>query len=190
MVMVGWEVSMLPMRYNINVLVTHPDRCGGLSPIGNLCLLNALIIAVAGIHLGGWSLFSPNYPYTQLIIVPLGLSIFAFVLPMLTIHEAMEREKQDFQTQLDELSHRINHEDRQLLEAGDYIDPARGEKWLSQIELMSKLFDQHRSIPTWPVNWAIFGKFLAAEAIPILSLFGTSKSILDIVKGLVDALKP
>lgn len=185
MVNVGREIATLARNYKINLLVTHPDRCGGLSPIGNLCLLNALIIAVAGIHLGLWTLIKPGYQFGELIVVPLALSVFAFFIPMLTVHTAMELEKRGIQTQLDELSHRIHDEDRRLLEAGDYIEPDRGEKWLDQIELMSKLFDQHRAIPTWPVNWSIFGKFLAAEAVPVLSLVGLPKPAMDILRALL-----
>lgn len=185
MVTIGWKISRLARIYRINLLVIHPDRCGGLAPIGNLCLLNALIIAVAGIHIGAWSLLEPGYRFGGLIVVPLGLSIFAFFIPMITVHTAMEKDKRAIQIQLDELSHRIHHEDRRLLEAGDYIPPARGEEWLAQVEMMYKLFDQHRSIPTWPVNWSIFGKFLIAEAVPVLSFVGLPKPILDIIQGLL-----
>jgi len=53
--------------------------------------------------------------------------------------------------------------------------------------MMSKLFDQHRSIPTWPVNWSIFSKFLIAEAVPVLSLVSLPKPILDIIQALIKA---
>jgi len=126
MVIIGWKISKLAESYKIILLVIHPDRCGGLAPIGNLCLLSALIIAVAGIHLGIWSLIKPGYQFNGLIAVPLGLSVFAFFIPMLTVHTAMEEEKQHIQKQLDELSHRLHNKDRQLLEASDYIEPVRG----------------------------------------------------------------
>src|SRR5579885_2171759 len=54
MVVVGIQVSRLGKLFGLRPQLGHPDQCGGLEPLGDLCLWNALIVSVAGLYLGGW----------------------------------------------------------------------------------------------------------------------------------------
>ncbi len=63
MLVIGVQVWKLGKRFDLNPQLGHPDTCGGLEPLGNLCLWNALILALPGVFLGGWIILGPSTKY-------------------------------------------------------------------------------------------------------------------------------
>lgn len=185
---IGQEISKIPSQYKINILLDHPDNCGGLSTIGNICLWNALIIAVAGIHFGLWNILIPDYPFTSLIFVPLILSIVAFFVPMVKIHNVMAEEKQKLLVQVDDLSYRISKMNPKLIGNLDSMELEESKHLIKQIEFRNKLYKLSHELPTWPINRSIFKKLLAAEALPLLSIIGIPTSIIDILTSVFNFL--
>jgi hypothetical protein len=57
----GWSalvtayfIRRLPQQIDLKVISSHPDQCGGLKPIGDICLQLALIAVIASIVLAYW----------------------------------------------------------------------------------------------------------------------------------------
>jgi hypothetical protein len=83
MLVVAVNVWQLARKFDLALKLGHPDRCGGLEPLGDLCLWNALVVSVAGIFLGGWLIayqieapifagLASNYKalYSHLLVIP------------------------------------------------------------------------------------------------------------------------
>ncbi|MCK5052878.1 MAG: hypothetical protein KAR65_01290 [Anaerolineales bacterium] len=196
MIVIGMRVWRLPQRFDLEIQSGHPDRCGGLEPLGNLCLWNALIIAMAGIFLGGWIAIGPNTPdsnlaifyapiFRPLLTIPITLSFVSFFIPLWSTHRVMVAKKNEIESQLDELAQIIYRENRELLNSADRLDPAEGENRLKKMELMREIYSQNQRIPAWPINVAILSKFLASQAIPVLSFLGVAEPIVSMVTGLL-----
>ncbi|HSG42088.1 MAG TPA: hypothetical protein VLA72_02930 [Anaerolineales bacterium] len=197
MVSVSWQVWHLPEEYELEIQVVHPDQCGGLEPLGNLCLWNALILAVAGIYLGGWISIGPNTQFAEyaatydpifrvLLIVPIILSFVSFLLPLWTTHRVMSQKKAEIQIRLDELAKSIYAESTVLLNKTGDLDFAKGDERNKRLSLMRNVYSQHQRIPTWPINTNIIYKFAAAQAMPVLSFIGFADPF---VKVLSDVFK-
>ncbi len=57
--------------------------------------------------------------------------------------------------------------------------------WNLQFEFMKKVYAENSHIPTWPFAWKTILQFASAQVIPVLSLLGTSKPVLELLKGLL-----
>lgn len=197
MVLISWQVWHLPETYELEIQVVHPDQCGGLEPLGNLCLWNALILAVAGIFLGGWISIGPNTQFADyaeaysqifrvLLAVPIILSFVSFLLPLWTTHRVMVEKKAEIQIRLDELAKSIYAESTVLLNKTGDMNFEKGDERNKRLSLMRNVYSQHQRIPTWPINTNIIYKFVAAQAMPVLSFIGIADPF---VKILSDTLK-
>ena len=195
MVSTGWHVWRLPKRFEFEVQVLHPDQCGGLEPLGNLCLWNALIIAVAGIFLGGWISIGPTTPFAYyalryiplfqvLLIVPIILSLIVFILPLWNTHVVMTRKRDEIQIRLDELAKSIYAESTFLLDETHHLNSMEGEERNKHLNLMRDIYSQHQKIPTWPMNTNIVTKFAVAQALPVLSFAGIGGPIVTVLVNL------
>lgn len=196
MVFISWQVWRLPERYELEIQVVHPDQCGGLEPLGNLCLWNALILAVAGIYLGGWISIGPNTQFADyavtygpifsvLLIVPIILSFVTFLLPLWTTHLVMVRKKAEIQIRLDELAKAIYAESNVLLSKTDELNFTEGDERNKRLSLMRTIYSQHQKIPTWPINTNIISKFAAAQAMPVLSFVGIADPVVKVLGELI-----
>jgi hypothetical protein len=196
MIIIGTRVWRLPQRFDLVIQSGHPDQCGGLEPLGNLCLWNALIITMAGLYLGGWIAIGPSTPYRslaisyapifrQLLVIPIILSFVSFFIPLWSTHRVMVAKKNEIESQLDELTQSIYRESRELLNSADRLDLVETEKRLKNMGFMREIYSQNQRIPAWPINVAILSKFLASQAIPVLSVLGIAEPIASMVAGLL-----
>jgi len=196
MVFISWQVWRLPEKYELEIQVVHPDQCGGLEPLGNLCLWNALILAVAGIFLGGWISIGPNTQFADyaatyapvfrlLLIVPIILSFVTFLLPLWTTHRVMVQKKAEIQIRLDELAKSIYAESSILLNRTDELDFTEGDERNKRLSLMRTVYSQHQKIPTWPINTNIISKFAAAQAMPVLSFVGIADPVVKVLSEFI-----
>jgi hypothetical protein len=199
MVVIAVQIWRLGKRFDISPRLGHPDQCGGLEPLGNLCLLNALVVSIAGIFLGGWIIFGPSTPYraladfyaplyTKLLLVPLILAIIGFFLPLWSVHQAMVAKRAEVQLQLDQLARTINDLERKLLEQVDELEPDQGEKTVKELKLLKEIYERNQHYPVWPFNTRILIRFATSQSVPILGITGLGESILKIVKSLNDFL--
>src|SRR5262249_37556209 len=120
-------VSRLGARFDFHLRLQHPDHSGGLRPLGDLCLTNALILSVPGIYLAAWLIVIPGFgadhnryavyvPYYEVLLaVIFGLALITFALPLYAVHRAMLRQRDRLQGPLYELGARIDALTRSML---------------------------------------------------------------------------
>jgi hypothetical protein len=195
MIAIAMKISQLGVLFNLDVKIQHPDKSGGLKPLGDLCFLNALIVTIPGIFLGGWILAIPRlgFPaylewvgfFRQLLLLVFVLAILAFFQPLYAVHQAMLRQRVLIQQQLDELSKKIDGLSRQLLEEADRLGPEKGEQIGQNITHLRQLYESNQTVPVWPFDKALIVKFATSQAVPLLSLTNIGPTILNLVDYLL-----
>lgn len=201
MIITGYEIWKLGQQFDLVLQLGHPDRCGGLAPLGNLCLWNALIISTAGMHLGGWIILGPILPepyralaafykplFSTLLIVPIILAGVSFFLPLWSVHQIMASKRTAIERQLDQLSQSIDRLARELLDRADELDPADSEKMAKKLDRMRQIYQENQHVPVWPFNTRILAKFITSQSIPLLGITGLGQPILKALSGLMDFL--
>ncbi len=183
------NIWQLEKKFYLEPQLGHDDECGGLEPLGNLCLWNALIVTIPGIFLGGWILVkfisgqgtdysSLSEYYTpkfyRLLLIPVAFAIVSFFLPLWGVHQTMVTWKARTQKQLDRLGYNINYLDSVLLNRADKLEPQESENMSKKLELMREIYQKNRSIPEWPFNTKIVIKFATSQAVAVLGLIEQS----------------
>lgn len=193
-------ISKLGRQFKIMMQPNHPDRCGGLRPLGNLCLTVALLLIVPAIFLSVWGFATTFFEVGGEIYTLLwsglfrqwlaGLSVlalFAFLQPLYSVHLQMQKRRREIQAELDELTQRIDELSKELRTQAYALDPKQGEEKLETLAFMKKVYQENSHIPTWPVDWQTLLKFSSAQVVPILGLIGTSEPVIVLVKSIVSS---
>jgi hypothetical protein len=196
MVITGWKVWRLGKKFDLIPQLEHPDRCGGLEPLGTLCLWNALLVAIPGTYLGYWIIMAPGieeygYRYVALhsamLPVPMALAALSFFLPLWSVHQEMVAHRRaEIEPRLNDLSQSINHLARQMLDRADDMEPQDFEKTATELARMRQSYQQYQRIPVWPFNRAILMKFITSQATQILSLTGLGDTVVGILADLLE----
>lgn len=195
---IAYFIGVLGEKFPLKIQINHHDQSGGLKPLGDLAFNIALILLIPAIFLAIWGFVTTffNDPslegyitlwgslFRQLLVLLGILSIFAFIQPVYKIHLRMEEYAQKIRAELDSLSQKIETLSHELRSEADEIDPQQGEEKLRTIGFMKKVYDENSQVPTWPFNWKTIFRFASAQAIPLLSLIGTSGPVVEIIKGL------
>ncbi|MDK2831375.1 MAG: hypothetical protein PWQ75_1127 [Methanolobus sp.] len=172
----------------------HADKCGGLSPLGDLCLWNAIIVTIPAVYLASWiiigmitepdsSYFLKSMEYSslffKLLLVPAFFAIIAFFLPLWSTHQVMLKWRKKKQSQMDHLEQLINKLESRILEDANNMDEKEYEQIFREREIMEQIYHQSRRIPVWPFNISIISKFLLSQSIPF---FGIISHALNFIK--------
>lgn len=201
MLVVGLGVGRLGERFRLTPQLGHPDRAGGFSPLGNLCLWNALVVSVAGVYLGGWILLGPVSPYRsaaleyislyyRLLAIPVVVAAISFFLPMWSVHRVMVAGRANVLTELDRLGKSINDLSRKLLAEVDEMNPATSEELGKRLERMQRVCEQSQHVAVWPFNTGILMRFLGVQLVPVLSLTGIGQPVVKVIDTLLRFLSP
>ncbi len=146
-------------RVALKLVPDHADGAGGLKPIGDFYLFQALVAAIPSLFVGLWALLisvSPLYsdrygpwqaPYLGLLVVTLIFVFLALIVPMWSLHKLMEKEKEKL-------------EDQALKEG------------------LQKRYRAIERIPTWPLDLKLFGT-VALNLIPLVAGLVTIGSVLS-----------
>ncbi len=204
--LVAWRIFVIAFyiyklggQFKISILSNHRDRCGGLKPLGDLCLSNAFVILVPIIILSVW-LIRGTQPGGELYEIVWGdrfrlwllalvvMSIFVFFLPLYNIHKQMERESLEIERELDELSAKSEKISHRLRVDSDTIDLDDGNKLLKRLEYFSKIQESNRKTPKWPFDLNIILKFSVAQIVPVLSLLGINEPISIIIENIKELI--
>jgi len=194
MAVIAVMVARLGSTFEFDLRLQHPDHSGGLRPLGDLCLTNALILSAPAIFLAGWLIVIPGFGadhnrygayvpyYESLLVVVFGLAVVAFALPLYAVHRGMLRQRARLQEPLYELGARIDELTRTLLAeartgAADRLDQLRREQ-----ETLAQIYGATSDIPTWPFDRAILRKFTIAQFIPLLSLTGIAPGFVTVLE--------
>jgi hypothetical protein len=195
MLVTGRYIGELKRRFDINPKMGHPDRCGGLEPMGNLALLNALIISIWGLFLGGWIILASRTEYgsfyeplySVLLIIPILMAILSFILPLWGTHVVMISKKAALKQQLNQLSIKIDLLSRKRLEATCGLRECETDT-SEDLENLKALHKEYSSFPTWPFNYRILLALITSQAVPFLGLTGLGAPILNIISSLMNFL--
>jgi hypothetical protein len=209
LIVIGLEIWRLPDKFDLKVQFEHPDQCGGLEPLGQLCLWNILIISLPLIFLGGWLLIARSDTsgfsfhdtslwqsirrqaiayadvYAKLLWVLIPFTIMGFVLPLWNTHRAMVDKKKRLLVQLDDYIENITEQWNGAMTRINHLTPAEEKENLERLEFAHQLYQRQKRVPVWPINLNIFLKFASTQAIPLLSLTGIGSSIVDIISALL-----
>ena len=201
--LLAWRAGVLAFNLyrlgrdiDLRVLPEHPDRCGGLRSLGDLCLQLAMVVLIPAIFLAVWgvaqgfiqlqalqtgaALYGDSARRWLLFLTAAGF--FLFFLPLNSIHRRMDRRRLQVQRELAELSTKMEQIASELREQAEQMTPAQGKERLDQLEFMDKIYQRSRRFPTWPFDARLLAGFASAQALPLLSLLGVGEPI---TKGLL-----
>jgi hypothetical protein len=155
----------------------HLDGAAGLKPIGDLYFFQAMLIAIPAIFLAVWWLLIPFFPYYSgwrvpyagLLLVALTFEILAFLLPLWSFHQDMQRQKAKLLEEADDFSHRIVTLQAQLIEVKTDQERSALQE---QLSLMTERYHVIDKLPTWPVDVKVRTKFTLSNLVLFLPLVG------------------
>jgi hypothetical protein len=197
MLRVAVAVYRLDELFDFSLQLQHPDRCGGLRPLGDVCLTNALILSAPAIFLASWLIVIPGFGtehnryvvylsyYESLLVVVFGLAVIAFVLPLYGVHRGMLRQRSRLKEPLYELTTRIDALTRSML-AGAISGPSENlEKLSKNLATLQETYALTSAIPTWPFDRAILRRFSIAQFVPLLALTGIAPNLVMVLEKVV-----
>jgi hypothetical protein len=197
MIIIGVQVWQLGRKFDINPQLGHPDECGGLAPLGNLCLWNGLILSILGIFLGGWIIIGPGTRYhneytifyTKLLLITVGWAVVSFFFPLWSVHRVMVAKREEIQLKLNKMGQRINQLSHEILDRCHELEPEESEKIAKKLAILQQTYLQHENYPVWPFNADIIKKLALSQTVQLLSLTGLGQPILNGFKIIVEILK-
>lgn len=199
----GWQilviadtVSRLGKAFEFDLQINHPDGCGGLGPIGDLCLRIAYIISPLPILLGLWLVFINFFDIRYLRMLPDNLDplastlvflaipttaicIFSFFLPLGAVHAAMLREKTRLHMELDSISQEIHQLGLELLAKANDLEPQQGVSLEEKIDFLKRVYARNSQIPTWPYKGTHLWGLVSTQVVPAV---GVISSIVGLVR--------
>jgi hypothetical protein len=205
----GYFVNRFSNIFKISVQPSHPDKAGGLKPLGDLIFSMALILIVTSLALSILTIANqinnsiykllidtysahlqiqaPYYLYSTewLSKFSLGIAIFlslvAFILPIVSTHGSMQKEKNDLLSSLTKVGNKIAELEKQAQKVD--IDYKKRNEMLAEITSLSKVYELAYKAPVWPFDRDILIKFLTPQVISLLSLLGVVQPLVDAISS-------
>lgn len=174
------------------VVPGHIDGAGGLKPIGEFYLFQAMVASIPAIFLAVWLILIPIWPkdysrwessYIVLLIVSIIVEVLAFIMPLLLFHQEMKRQKNEYLKVADELSIKINHLKSRISTNLNYSEK---ELIKTNIDEMTEYYWAIEKMPTWPVDNTTRRLFSYENVLLLLPLVGKWLSLSDQTKSLLD----
>ena len=175
-------------------LPLHPDKSGGLRPIGRLGLRNQYVLMLIGVNIVLFITVSIVYLTPQgsqlpaslyaliiaAVVAYLILGPVVFVVPLLPFRAGMLKAKTELMA---EVAQRLRVELQRMLsqlKAGTITQ--EDEELIDRLRKVDAVIEE---LPVWPFDAATLRKFFVAYGIPILTSAGYPliKSLLDFVQA-------
>jgi hypothetical protein len=206
-----WRVAIIALyihrfgkKYELNLIIGHPDKSGGLKPLGDLCLLIAFLLLVPAIYLSFWGIVITNYQiegtefyarvwsdvFRKLLILLSGSAFILFLQPLYSVHLQMKKREKELRGELERLSKKIGKLTSEIWAHAETGEPAQGIEKMKSLEFMEDVYQKNRRIPTWPLDWGSIWKFVGGQAVPLLTLIGTSDPLISSVQALISSFSP
>jgi hypothetical protein len=185
----------------LNLLLHYPDKCGGLEPLGDLCLWNSLMLSIGGVYLSSWIIVAEmgkggdgltvlarayEQPYLVLLVIIVAISILALFLPLYCLHNELIKQGLGLKDAIGKECMAINDDISTALRGSN-----QHAKWdgaaLKEKQDRLQLAYQYAQLPLWPVNYDALLKFAAAQAVPILTLTGIASPIVNALSTLLNS---
>ena len=155
------------------ILPLHPDKSGGLRPMGNLGLRNQYLLTIFGLNIA--LMIAIPFRYLHAPITLYTLTIFAvisyiiigpiiFIAPLMPFRKGMLAMRDELmkvvsrrmRIELDRLNLQMNSE-------------AINKEDADSIEMLQKIASVVDLLPTWPFDASIMRRFIVAFVIPLIS---------------------
>jgi hypothetical protein len=155
----------------IHLLPFHPDKCGGLRPIGRLGLRNQYTLSILGLNVVILALVSieslPKLPFLIVTsaVAYLILGPIVFMGPLLPFRRGMLRTKADW---MGEVAKRLRIEFERLrvqIQTGQISK--EDEDLVDRLRKIGSVIDE---FPVWPLDGRTLRKFASAYVVPLVSL--------------------
>ena len=173
---------------NLHLLPLHPDKCGGLRPVGRLGLRNQyaltilgfnilLLVAISRLYLDVPD--SVNGLIVAAVIAYVILGPVVFMAPLLPFRGGMLKTKSQLMSEVAQrLRMELDHLRTQLPSGPIY---EKDEKLVERLRKIGAVIDE---LPVWPFDASTLRKFLTAYVIPLIGGVGYPilKAILNFVK--------
>ena len=184
--MILYWFNRLFREFEADVKVLHPDKAGGLSPLGNFSVKIGYMIGIFGFTavlviwshaaymLGNDKLsFSAQPGLISLLIVYMILAPIVFFAPIGSAHSAMKKARHEF---IFTISNQFENDFKKIewLLSKDSDDLKKG---LEKIEQIQKIHNMATRFPIWPFNTASIVRFFSSVFLPIL--IGLAPTIFD-----------
>ncbi len=151
-------IGDLTRRFDLDIQASHPDKCGGLKPIGDFCLGAAVPLIVGGMALVAVSILHLDYfrslsvmATTFIFVAVAPLTALTVFMPIWNIHikmaEHMKAYADEFQEQILLLEKNIFANTR---EEGD-LNKARAAK--EKRDILQSLHPDQLDYPLWPFRF-------------------------------------
>lgn len=165
-------------RTNLRVQVGHPDGCGGLEPLGRVCLENALVLALPSAVLGfwivRWAVFGGSATtlgtHVLLLLLLMAIAAAALVLPIWSIHQRLDLDADDVLRKVEPRTAAIDGLARELAMSDVQRPPAKLAKQARKLAEAQDLYRRLSELPRWPLRVDGAAKFAAAEAPALLGV--------------------
>lgn len=163
--------ALLREAHPLRILPLHPDKCGGLRPVGRLGLRNQYILTLLGINivlnLVVWT-YSMNRtgPFGEVMIAALAAYVILgpviFMAPLLPFRSEMQYSKEKW-------THEVAHVVR--VEIGRFhtqiVENKVSKKDEESIERLRKISAAIDELPVWPFDPSTLRKFATAYVVPL-----------------------
>ena len=194
-IVTGLHVSRFSKTFDLVVRPSHPDRAGGLKPLGDLILSMAAMLIIASLALSGLTVYAGHIAYWNtwnFSRVSLGmvviLSLVTFFLPLINAHNRMLAEKRALQGFLFRISRRVAELERSTRIDLDQMDHNEREQVFAEIDSLTELYQRTTRIPVWPFDRNTLVKFATPQVLSLLSLSGMLDPLIGVIQSLISAL--
>ena len=173
------SIGKLTQRFNVEIQASHPDKCGGLKPVGDFCFGAAVPLIVGGLALAALAILRLDIDIvlsvmaTTLIFIVVGpLTALTIFIPLWNIHsEMVERKK----TYLDTFAVHINELEKAInLHTKETGDLTKAKEAKEKLEILQVVHPDKQVYPVWPFRFtptvlAIFSPQILQTAIGIIT---------------------
>lgn len=153
----------------IDISPLHPDRAGGLRPLGQYVVTIGLGIGIIGLALGISLLRShmgleqlQSVFYINLAVYMLVSPVFFFI-PLIEAHRLMRNSKENTLIDIAGQYESLYVSTLQKMKNGKPMDQD-----LVQLDALHKMYLIADAAPVWPFNFGTFTKFSAAVILPVV----------------------
>lgn len=193
MIATSISVSDLMEKFQVEPRLGHPDKAGGLAPLGYLCLWNCIIATMPAIYFSLWLSFgnlnkygglygmTNYYIYEFLILLLISCVIpfyICFIWPVWKVHQQMNEWRDSKSERLYQIGHSIHQFESKLLNETEKLNWIERKSLLKQLEEMKQIYTQNEKLPLWPFNIAILGKLSLTYIIPLLTFINQVNSLM------------
>jgi hypothetical protein len=174
-------IRRLPRTFDLQIQPSHPDQCGGLKPLGDLCIGIGLPVLLGTFLLGFYGIGGLLFPntfrsvivtYANVALVFLAFPlIVTFVWPLWDIHVYMAEKKKHYENEFANQATALETKIKQSLESGNLADAKDAkDRW----EVLQMLHPDKLHYPVWPVDRNTIIQILSSQIPPGITLVGNA----------------